>query len=114
LSEKVEASQKTFPSCQDCEYRATGGGKCRALKDDVCPKDTFVEGLVDTLEILEERESKKIADLESSLEELSYSKEPEDKKLIAELMRTKSKHFGLMMAYVNIQGLVGVEAKKQK
>jgi len=41
-------------------------------------------------------------------------KEPEDKKLIAELMRTKSKHFGLMMAYVNIQGLVGVEAKKQK
>jgi len=73
-----------------------------------------VEGLVDTLEILEERESKKIADLESSLEELSYSKEPEDKKLIAELTRTKSKHFGLMMAYVNIQGLVGVEAKKQK
>jgi len=73
-----------------------------------------VKGLVDTLEILEERESKKIADLESSLEELSYSKEPEDKKLIAELMRTKSKHFGLMMAYVNIQGLVGVEAKKQK
>jgi len=72
------------------------------------------KGLVDTLEILEERESKKIADLESSLEELSYSKEPEDKKLIAELMRTKSKHFGLMMAYVNIQGLVGVEAKKQK
>lgn len=73
--------------------------------------EDIVEGLVATLELLEERESKKIADIETALEELSLSKEP-DKKLIADLMRTKSQHFGSMMAYVNIQGLL--DAKEQK
>ena len=29
------------PSCKECEYKASGGGKCRALEEDVCPKDIW-------------------------------------------------------------------------
>jgi len=38
---KVVEARKEYPNCGACQYRATSGGKCRALKSDECPKDAW-------------------------------------------------------------------------
>ncbi len=106
LIEELKAIQDKIYPWSSIKELSADVRKVKEIEDNV-------EGLVATLELLEERESKKIADIETALEELSLSKEP-DKKLMAKLMRTKSQHFGSMMAYINAQGLLDVKEQKRE
>lgn len=43
IREVLGEAVKDFPSCEKCKWQATGGGKCRALESDLCPKDEWKE-----------------------------------------------------------------------